>query len=103
MYLWIFVVGLLVSDDVKLIWLLLLMVFSLLLSICLSLLFTGLAVYVWRLPFLSLVCLRSPGKPVGLALAYHWWVSSKRRGKMVICCLAVVFLLSGLQTTVTPE
>lgn len=57
------------SDDDKVYWLLLFMVFYLPLTIWLSLVLTVLGLSVWSLSLVSLGCCRSPGRSVALALA----------------------------------
>ena len=51
------------SGGAKVYGLLLLMILHLFLTICLSLVLTGLGVSVWSLPPVALGCSRSPGKP----------------------------------------
>ena len=52
------------SDDARVCWLLLLMVLHLPLTIWLFLVFAGLGVSVWSLPFMFLGCFRSPGRSI---------------------------------------
>ena len=60
------------SDCARVYWLLLLMIFCLSLTIYLSSVLTGLDVSVCVLHPLILGCLRSPWRPVALAVADSW-------------------------------